>query len=91
MLLHLLNRVSILIFLVLLIFLISTCEPIHENGASNGELESIKITNLKGIPSEYGSLFAVTANGAHPGLRSYGFLMIRVPLEWYAWISIIII
>jgi len=89
-LLHLLNRVSIITFLVLLIFFISTCERIPGENASTTKLENIKITNLKGIPSEYGPLFAVTANGAHPGWAQLWFLdnqgtirMVRLDFHHY--------
>jgi hypothetical protein len=87
---QLLNRLSILFLLVLLICLISTCERIPGENAADTKLENIKITNLKGIPAEYGPLFAVTANGAHPGWAQLWFLdnqgtirMVRLDFHHY--------
>ena len=90
MLLQLLNRLSILVLLALLICLISTCERIPGDNEASTKLENIKITDLKGIPAEYGPLFAVTANGAHPGWAQLWFLdnqgtirMVRLDFHHY--------
>lgn len=69
-----LKRISIIMFLLLLVFLLSICQRIPGESTSAVKLESLKIKNLTGIPSEYGPLFAVTANGAHPGWAQLWFL-----------------
>jgi hypothetical protein len=88
--LHLLRRLVLLFVCILLVCLISTCERIPGDNALDTKLESLKITDLKGIPAAYGPLFAVTANGAHPGWAQLWFLdnqgtirMVRVDFHNY--------
>jgi len=83
---------SFIIFLLLIftsVFLF--CERIPPNNSFEaGELQKIKLTELNGIPGEFGPLFAVTAHGAYPDWAQLWFVddqgtirMVRVNFHEY--------
>jgi len=85
---------NVFIFILLLsltIFLTISCEKIPEKEVGQkGKLQKIVIENLNGIPASYGPLFAVTANGSHPGWAQLWFVddqntirMVRVNFHSY--------
>ncbi len=66
------KRLSLLIIpLLILIFMISSCQRV--SSPLVGELQELKLSNLKGIPLEYGSLISVTTHAAWPGWAQLWF------------------
>ena len=57
--------ISINLFFLISIFLIFSCERIPTS--DKGELTSLNLSNLKGVPSEYGSLISVTVPRVQSG------------------------
>lgn len=64
------------LFTILAIAVTMSCERIPEQGKAvpptKGDLQTIKISDLKGIPLEYGTLVAIT-QGAEPGRAALWF------------------
>ena len=60
----------LLLLLCISIFFVLACQRVIP---IEGELKTIKLSNLKGVPFEYGSLISVTANDAYPGTAQLWF------------------
>ncbi len=48
--------------IVLTVFLLIACSRVQKEPVTKGELRTVKLKKLDGIPREYGSLVGVTAN-----------------------------
>ena len=62
------------IFLLLTFISISiafSCQRISTD--EKGELKSVQLSNLKGVPLEYGELISVTTHAAYPGMAQLWF------------------
>ena len=51
-----------------------SCQPIDQKAGLKGELISVYLENLKGIPAEYGTLISVTTHGMYEGYAQLWFV-----------------
>ena len=65
---------KLMIYLLLILIFVPfsfSCE--RATTMKEGELSSIELSNLKGIPLEYGTLISVTTHAAYPGWAQLWF------------------
>ena len=67
------KRLSLLMVpLLILLLMVSSCQRVS-SPPTVGELQELKLSNLKGIPLEYGSLISVTTHELWPGWAQLWF------------------
>lgn len=64
---------QILFLLFISFYLITSCESKVKNLPEPGKLEKIQLTDLSGIPLEYGKLINVTTHAAYEGWSQLWF------------------
>ena len=66
------KKLTILFLLILMpIFFTYSCQRVSTS--TEGKLKSIILSDLKGIPLEYGSLISVTTHASYPGWAQLWF------------------
>jgi hypothetical protein len=64
----------ITLLLFALVFIMCSCHRIDQQPVLKGELESVVLENLKGIPAEYGNLVSITTHAAYEGWSQLWFV-----------------
>lgn len=67
-------RVIVYALIVSSLIFISSCQPRFPTTPTLGMLEKVELTDLKGIPAEYGELVAVTAHAEYEGWSQLWFV-----------------
>ena len=66
------KHITLLIFMM--VFILCSCQRIEQRYAVKGELKSVLLENVNGIPVEYGTLISVTTHAQYPGWSQLWFV-----------------
>jgi hypothetical protein len=67
------KTLCILIALVFLVITTASCERTDQPIPGAGELDNLELTDLSGIPGEYGELVGITTHAAYKGWAQLWF------------------
>ena len=66
------KHITLLIFM--LVFILCYCQRIEQTYAVKGDLESVLLEDVSGIPAEYGTLISVTTHAQYPAWSQLWFV-----------------
>jgi hypothetical protein len=66
------KHITLLIFM--LVFILCSCQRIDQRYAVKGELKSVLLENVDGVPAEYGTLISVTTHAQYEGWSQLWFV-----------------